>query len=758
MPLPPQSVQKTRARRVFGDFVSDAEDDSSRESTSLCYTETDVDTVYSSSVATEKRSSTATVVKRDPPKMIDISSRKSSESTVSSNTVSSNKENSAENASTLSAAPPRKVAPSRAALPRVAPKKRRDLVKQTQTAINNATVSVNETLNAAREARKINFEQRSRETSQVRNQWKEEKEEANTYHEEAEKMRHGLLNLQRQLSSKYQHARAKSETEKKHARLDAITQESQFKSQVYQDHHRTLKEERNRKRRESTQARAKLRQNNREGEDKLNMLRIEEDQALHEERHEAVKASTKCKQESADNRRQSFQFRNGDARRIRELYDNLKQEDQHREHQSFELKLGGARDANAYKKQLEEYRRQSFAGRNAHGKKQRDLVKDQEATELAKEQASYRLKWDGEKDAEAYQREMEKERRESLAGRNMTGKQQRDLMENLRLEALSKEQANIQLKINGERDAEAYRQKMAEERRVSFAGRNAHGKKQRDLQVEMDSKAQYDESASYELKWGGERDAEAYTRQMEKERRESLAQKNKDSVRHAKVMEELRDIAHEKETESFALKWAGENDAKEYLANCEEERRQSLNFRNKEGSRHRQIEEEQRMQALAEVQQDEVLRAQGRKDMEAYKKECSERDRKSLEFRQKEANVQRVEEKRVHQQEYEVEQGNRALVDAANWDVKEYIQDCQSRRRLSLAFRAKEKRHNRRWEQKQADQALAKRMQDSRLRSKDRREREIAHREERRRVALDAIRHAGCSFNVNGAASLRVDY
>jgi hypothetical protein len=222
-------------------------------------------------------------------------------------------------------------------------------------------------------------------------------------------------------------------------------------------------------------------------------------------------------------------------------------------------------------------------------------------------------------------------------------------MDQQRQEALAKEQASIQLKLQGEQDADAYRRKLEEERRASLAKRNALAKKQRDNQAEVKSRLLDEAHASYELKWGGEKDAEAYKRQLEKVHRESLANRNKERVHHAKVMEELRELALEKETESFVLKWAGENDAKAYLAQCEAERRASLKLRNAEGKRQREFEEEQRMLALAAAHEDEVLQAQARQDIEAYKKKCAERDRASLEFRRKEANVQRLEERRRRQ-------------------------------------------------------------------------------------------------------------
>ena len=109
------------------------------------------------------------------------------------------------------------------------------------------------------------------------------------------------------------------------------------------------------------------------------------------------------------------------------------------------------------------------------------------------------------------------------------------------------------------------------------------------------------EHASYELKWAGERDAEAYRKRMQEERRKSLAGRNKESVRHAKVMEELRCIAREKEAESYMLKFAGERDAKAYLAKLAEERRQSLQLRGREARKVRQYEEEEHAKAVQEA-------------------------------------------------------------------------------------------------------------------------------------------------------------
>jgi colicin import membrane protein len=137
-----------------------------------------------------------------------------------------------------------------------------------------------------------------------------------------------------------------------------------------------------------------------------------------------------------------------------------------------------------------------------------------------------------------------------------------------------------------------------------------------------------------------------------------------------------------------------------------------------------------------------------------YEAKNAERDRASLVFRRKEANIQRLEEEERRQAEYQVEQENRKLEDAARRDVEEYIKDCKDRRRLSLAFRAKEKRAHAEWERREAERRRAQQSRDTRDRAIDQRHVEAARQKERAKIALNAIRHAGCTFAVNPFAGL----
>jgi hypothetical protein len=750
--------------------------------------------------------------------------------------------------------PPTKEPPRHSTIPTRSPF-RRDLVKKTQDAINVASASVNQSLNAARQAKAESYRKKSKETAKIRQEWREDTLEAKSFYQEAEKNRRQMLSLQRQLSSKYSQGKARHEQVQRQVVLQSVDQESQFKSAVYRDHHQSLKEEEDERRRHSIAARSKIRANNRVGQDKMELERIEEEQAIFEERHQASVAHQTANRTAAMQRRKSFVFRNGDAHRIRETHARLESNRLQQEHESFELKWAGEKDAEAYQQQLARERRESLAGRNQAGRKQREEQEQQEsAAQLSEhesyelnwagerdadayrekmaeerrksfafrnqegssqraivsqqrseaqqaehesyefkwagekdaevyerkleqqrresfanrnkdarrqrevqgqlhsealhlEHESYELKWAGEKDAEVYERKMEQQRRESFANRNKDARRQREVEGQLHSEALHLEHESYELKWAGEKDAEAYQRKIERERRKSFAARNLDGRNQRERAAQMESKAMAEEHAGYELKWAGEKDAEAYQRQLEKERRESLARRNQERARHAQVMEELRTISREQETESLVLKWAGEEDAKKYLSKLEEERRKSFQLRGKESRHHREVEEELHGQELNQAHADEELRVADQKDVEGYQMECAERDRTSFEYRRKEARIQRIEEKEQHVQDQQADANNFQLDNLAHSDVEDYLKDCKDRRRMSLAFRAKEKRHHARWENKQAQKKIAERSRDVRGRLMDRRYVELAQQQERALIAIDAIRHAGCSFN-----------
>ena len=74
--------------------------------------------------------------------------------------------------------------------------------------------------------------------------------------------------------------------------------------------------------------------------------------------------------------------------------------------------------------------------------------------------------------------------------------------------------------------------------------------------------------------------------------------------------------------------------------------------------------------------------------------ECAERDRASLEYRRKEAMIQRLEEENRLEREREKERQMAELEALARQDVEGYLKNCKKDRRKSLALRAKERRRH----------------------------------------------------------------
>jgi hypothetical protein len=143
----------------------------------------------------------------------------------------------------------------------------------------------------------------------------------------------------------------------------------------------------------------------------------------------------------------------------------------------------------------------------------------------------------------------------------------------------------------------------------------------------------------------------------------------------------------------------------------------------------------------------------GQKDVEAYQKRCADRDRASFCYRGKELQIQRQEAGKQREEEYERAQEKHQLEGDARGDVEKYIQDCKGRRRLSLAFRAKEQRQHLQWLKEKSELESQERRQRSRAAAIDMRYVELAKQKERARDALNALRHTG-AFLVNPFASL----
>jgi len=570
----------------------------------------------------------------------------------------------------------------------------------TQNAIDLATESINQTLNASRLAKVEHTRQVSEEVARLKEEWIAEKEEAKHFYKETAKTKRELLDLRKELTSQYAKAKVEDERAELQKRLYEIEKEIQFKSDTFVQHKNKLKENEDRDRRISVAVRTRIRKEKVAAEDSMRLERIEE------------------------------------------------------RHEHLELQWAASRDANNYKKECEQERRDSFALRNSEGNRQRREEQERRLEEDKIAHERFELKMAGERDVDKYKKRCAKERRESFAFRNAEGKHQRQKESERLDEEKNAAHKRFEFKMSGEHDADKYRAQCEKERRESFALRNAEGRRQRQEEEDRIQKEKNDAQNYFELKMAAKRDVDKYVRRCEKARRESFALRGQESVRHHQVMEEIKMLAKEKEHEAYLLNWAAQDDVKEYLTAESEKRRKSFAFRNQEGKRHRELEDQWRCEELQKAHEVEKVKAACQKDVEAYKKKCAERDRASFCYRGKELHLQRLEAEKEHEKECALKQERSALESEARGDVEEYLKDCKRRRRLSLAFRAKERRQHSQWKKKEAIEDRTRRSRHVRNMALDQRYVEYAREKERAMMALNELKHAACSFKMNPFASL----
>ena len=490
-------VKKQKASRVFGDVVFNEAD------TSLSYSPSP--SPYHSGKPNSRENTAPTVLfgkeaKSEKAKLVPISEDKENTSGLDSSsrldlsTISHEKRNSLQSI--------RSAELSRLRAQTAQSPMRRDILQKAQEAVNNATNTVNETLqhtsynriesssvnpalNAARMAKDSAHQNKKKVTKSVRFQWNDENDQAKSFYNRLEDNRRQILDIQRKLSSAHFKNKSKKEEDEKRQKLANLEKEYMFKSEVYRDHQKSLKDTRARERKKSIEAREMIRINNREGEEKMKSTLQQEDAAIYDVRHDLFRGRNETAKANADARRKSFQFRAGDAKRIRNARSEWKNDKAQLEHEDFELRRAGAKDVESYKKSMAEARRKSLQSRNEKSKQIREFEHDQYKSDLNAEHESYELKWQGEKDAEGYRKRVQEERRKSLANRNKESKRHAEVMSELRNLAQEQESESYMLKWEGERDVKDYLKQVADTRRKSLKFRGEESKRIRQYEEEQ---------------------------------------------------------------------------------------------------------------------------------------------------------------------------------------------------------------------------------------------------------------------------------
>jgi len=413
----------------------------------------------------------------------------------------------------------------------ISPQRRR-LATKAQAAIDLATQSVNKTLSAAIVAQEKHRKNIFSETATLKEEWQMEREQISKLNAEAEKSKFNLLGMRSKLSSQVSRAIANKKKIEIEERLKNIDEEIKFKSEVFVEHKRILKENEDKRRRLSTEIKAKMHRERREAEKQIHMATIEENHQSLERKWAGEKDAEEYLKQCEQERRDDFAFRNAEGVRQRQEEEERKIAALNAKHESLELKWAGEKDAEEYLKQCEQERRDDFAFRNAEGVRHRKVMDELKSICREKEKESFLLKWAGEEDGKAYLKEQDNLRRKSLQFRNEEGKRHRMIDEEMRYEEIQKKHEEQLLKSACQKDVEEYKAKCEARKRASFCYRRKEAEIQR-LEAKKAQIILLEEKREQNLLEAAAcKDVENYLEDCKRRRRQSLASRAQEKRRH----------------------------------------------------------------------------------------------------------------------------------------------------------------------------------------------------------------------------------
>ena len=314
--------------------------------------------------------------------------------------------------------------------------------------------------------------------------------------------------------------------------------------------------------------------------------------------------------------------------------------------------------------------------------------------QIAKEEENHLLeeRREGVEASKAMKRKMQEDRRKSFAGRNEAWSRRKEIEEALKSQAAQEEHESYELKFAGQDDANAYKRQMKEEKRKSMEGRNAAASRAAQWAEEARTQKIEEEHQSYELAWVGQDDAASYKRQMKEEERQDYENRNREGFEQKKMLEEQRMDQLHNEHESYELKWAGQDDAAAYHRHLKEERRKSFAARNEHHSEQMRIVAELNAIAREEEHESLVLKWAAQDDGAAYRRQLAAERRLSLQGRGEHARHCKAVDEENRAAALNAQAEDSTLSAACARDVSAYKKACAERDRQSLCFRAKEAR------------------------------------------------------------------
>ena len=197
-------------------------------------------------------------------------------------------------------------------------------------------------------------------------------------------------------------------------------------------------------------------------------------------------------------------------------------------------------DIQQYRKQQHQTRRASLVGRIDKAKSDKDWERGQ-ATLLALAMEDERLSAEEDRKAiEEYKKNEQESRKQSLLNHTIREHQEeKAFKEELELSIIEEDKINKEFNANDRDDVEAYNEEIKRKNRESLAKRLVVATKQHEMDIAQHCTLLADMHADFSLKRAASKDVEAYKQQQKEDRRKSMAMRI-DSWRKSKISEEKR--------------------------------------------------------------------------------------------------------------------------------------------------------------------------------------------------------------------------
>lgn len=499
---------------------------------------------------------------------------------------------------------------------------------------------------AARNAKNMSTLERIQKVAMLKEKWAKEREQKAHFHQEKRVMQLQKLQEDTQMASELRKKNLEKKREfeerEKQAKKDQLAASLEARAQLAKD----LEAENKARRRISVFLNSQVRKNAKKREEELAAQKKAEEDSLHASRRLDALQVREAKKEEEERKRESMCNRTLLAQEQKRIAEELAQQKKEEELALLEMRKANWEDDLNTKKMEESRRRESVANRLDTWRQQKAVEEELNRSAEHQELDLIHTRHADWKDMQAYKEEEERRRRDSLAFRLDKWREEKSL------EQKSKEQDDLANEIENElarqarEDVSNYRTTQRESRRQSLAYRLDKARKDRDFEEGQRALRQLVLEEEKRLNDLDRQDVQNYKQMIADARRQSLEYRNQTEYQERMRQEGVRQDQRLVDIADRELREAAWRDVQEYRENQRAEQRKSMAWRIADAHRKHEIELCQHQEGLQRMHLDFQCRREDWLSLQEYKKEEAERRRKSVAMRLDSWRQQRMAEEK----------------------------------------------------------------------------------------------------------------